>query len=347
MGRKKVSAPTPRDYKQEMLDAMSAQEAIQPRLLALEEQYTPLYQQLQKKGIASGMEAIGSLYGQAGQITGGLQKQILDTQAPLYGQMGQAAMGAYQKTLDPSTMGLYNSLMQSAQSDLSAGRNLTPEMQKQAQQSARLAMAARGLSGNQAIAQEVLNSYQMADARENRARQFAGSMYDAGVGQANQAFSMYGTPLMSQMNAVSAGGLLQSGAGLYGSMGAKLFQPESQYNAQLITANRKEAMDAQIANAQSSNAFTSGLMGMAGAVGGAFLGNPALGSILGGATNSGMNLGAGMDMSIPKWGSSIAGSFGTNTGFGTYQGLGGQTLGGSYEGITSNFNPSIPQFKNF
>jgi hypothetical protein len=59
-------------------------------------------------------------------------------------------------------------------------------------------------------------------------------------------------------------------------LGAQLFQPESQYNAQLVTANRKEAMDAQIANAQSRNALTSGLMGMAGAVGGAFLGNPAL-----------------------------------------------------------------------
>jgi hypothetical protein len=92
---------------------------------------------------------------------------------------------------------------------------------------------------------------------------------------------MYGTPLMSQMNAVSAGGLLQGGAGLYGSMGARLFEPESQYNAQMITANRQEAMQAQMANAQSSAGLTSGLMGMAGAVGGAFLGNPALGSMLG------------------------------------------------------------------
>jgi hypothetical protein len=166
-------------------------------------------------------------------------------------------------------------------------------MQKQAQQSARQAMAARGLSGNQAVAQEVLNNYQMADARENRARQFAGSMYDAGVGQANQAYSMYGTPLMSQMNAVSAGGLLGAGAGMYGSMGAKLFQPESQYNANIVTANRKEAMDVAIANQQASNSFTSGLMSMAGTIGGAFLGNPALGSILGGAAGGGGGGGGG------------------------------------------------------
>ena len=301
---------------------MSAQEAIQPRLLALEEQYTPLYQRLQEKGIASGMESMANLYGRAGKVTGGLQKQILDTQSPLYGQMGQAAMGAYQQTLGAGTMGLYNTMMQSAQNDISAGRNLTPEMEKQAQQSARMAMAARGLSGNQAIAQEVLNSYQMADARENRARQFAGSMYDAGVGQANQAYSMYGTPLMSQMNAVSAGGLLQGGAGMYGSMGAKLFQPESQYNANIVTANRKEAMDVAIANQQASNSFTSGLMSMAGTIGGAFLGNPALGSLLGGAAGGGgSNL--GNMFSASSGGSAIGG--GLN--------LGNYQLGGGGAGI--------------
>jgi hypothetical protein len=324
MGRKKIQAPAPRDYKQEMLDAMSAQEAIQPRLLALEEMYTPLYQRLQQKGIASGMESINNLYQDAGKYTSGLQRQILDTQSPLYGQMGQAAMGAYQQTLGGGTMGLYNSMMQSAQNDISAGRNLTPEMQKQAQQSARQAMAARGLSGNQAVAQEVLNNYQMADARENRARQFAGSMYDAGVGQANQAYSMYGTPLMSQMNAVSAGGLLGAGAGMYGSMGAKLFQPESQYNANIVTANRKEAMDVAIANQQASNSFTSGLMSMAGTIGGAFLGNPALGSMLGGAAGGGGG------------GSNLGGMFSASsggTGIGGGLNLGNYQLGGGGAGI--------------
>jgi hypothetical protein len=76
MGSKKIKAPAPRDYRQEMMDAMSAQEAIQPRLLALEQQYTPLYQQLQQQGIASGMGSIANLYGQAGQLTGGLQRQV-------------------------------------------------------------------------------------------------------------------------------------------------------------------------------------------------------------------------------------------------------------------------------
>jgi hypothetical protein len=251
---------------QEMLNAMSAQEAIQPRLLALEQQYTPLYQQLQEKGIGGGIETMGRLYGQANAISGGLQRDFLGMQAPIYGMLGQASQDAYRQTLGSGTMGLYDSLMQSAQADLSAGRGLTPEMQRASQQAAREAMSARGLTGNQAVAQEVLNSYQMADARQNRAREFAGRVYDAGVGQAQQAMSMYGQPLMSQMAGISSAGLVQGGSGLYGSMGPQIFQPESQYNAQLITANRQEEMQARMATSQARAGMMSGLMKMGGAI---------------------------------------------------------------------------------
>lgn len=274
MGRSKVKAPPPRDYKQEMLDAMSAQEAIQPRLLALEEQYTPLYQQLQEKGIGGGINTMGRLFGQAQGISGGLQSQFLGMQAPIYGQVGKASMEAYQQSLDPQTRGIYASMMQSAQNDLNAGRGLTPEMEKFAQQSARQAMAARGLSGNQAIGQEVLNNYQLGQMREDRARQFGAGMYAAGLAQTQSANAMYGMPLMQQMAAFSPAGLVQGGSGLYSGMGAQIFQPESQYNAQLITANRKEAMDAQIANAQSKSALTGGILKAVGTIGGAMLGGP-------------------------------------------------------------------------
>lgn len=313
---------------------MSAQAAIQPRLLELERQYTPEYIKLQEQGIGYGTQAMGRLLGQAQGVSAGLQSDFLGMQAPLYGQLGQAAQGAYRQTLDPNAMGLYNSLMQSAQADLAAGRNLSPQEQQLAQQTARQAMAARGLSGNQAIGQEVLNTYQMQNARENRARQFAGSMYDAGTAQANTAMSMYGQPLMSQMAGLSPASLVQGGSGMYGSMGAQLFQPESQYNANLITANRKEAMDAAIANAQSKNALTSGLLGAAATVGGAFLGNPALGSMLGAGAGSSVGSalsaasGAGFGSSLST--SQLAGGF-NNT-----------LMGGG-----SNLNFSSPAMYNF
>ena len=272
---KKVKAPPPRDYKQEMLDAMSAQEAIQPRLLALEKQYTPEYLKLMEQGISSGVEGMGRLFGQAQGISGGLQQNYLGMQAPIYGQVGEAAMGAYQQSLDAGTKGIYSAMQQSALTDLQAGRNLTPEMQKLAQQSAREAMAARGLSGNQAVMQEVLNSYQLGQFREDRARQYGAGMYSAGLAQTQSANAMYGMPLMQQMAALSPAGLVQGGSGMYTGMGAQIFQPESQYNAGLITANRKEAMDAQIATAQAKSAVTSGLLGAAGAMAGGFMGGPA------------------------------------------------------------------------
>jgi hypothetical protein len=307
---------------------MSAQEAIQPRLLALEQQYTPEYLKLQEQGIGYGTQAMGRLLGQAQGVSAGLQSNFLGMQAPLYGQVGQAAQGAYRQTLDPQAMGLYNSMMQSAQSDLSAGRNLTPQMQKLAQQAARQAMAARGLSGNQAVAQEVLNTYQLQDAREARARQFAGSMYDAGTAQANTAMSMYGQPLMTQMAGYSPASLVQGGAGMYGSMGSKLFEPESQYNASLVTANRQEQMQAQLANAQSRAGLTSGLMGMAGALGGAFLGNPGL---FAGATTA-SNLGQNLTSQF------------TNTGNGAGLNLGNYNLMGGGAGIRNVTSPAMYTF---
>ena len=254
---------------------MSAQEAIQPRLLALEQQYTPLYQQLQEQGISGGVASMGRLFGQAQGISGGLQSEFLGMQAPIYGQVGKASLEAYQQSLDPQTRGIYASMMQSAQGDLNAGRSLTPEMEKFAQQSARQAMAARGLSGNQAIGQEVLNNYQLGQMREDRARQFGGGMYAAGLAQTQSANAMYGMPLMQQMSAMSPAGLVQGGAGLYGSMGAKLFQPESQYQAQMISANQQNQMSAQQANAQSSAGMMGGLMGAAGS----FLGSKAGGAL--------------------------------------------------------------------
>lgn len=266
MGSKSVKAPAPRDYKQEMLDAMSAQEAIQPRLLALEQQYQPLYQKLQQEMMDRQMGYQLDSYGKAIPKAAELSSQYANAMTPVFGQIGEQSMQAYRQSVGGETMGLYDQMTKSAMSDLQAGTGLTPEAQKLAQQSARMAMAARGLSGNQAIAQEVLNSYQLGQAREDRARQFAGAMYAQGQQNLGQAMGMYGSQMLTQANAYSPANLYGTAYNMSQGLGAQIFQPESQYNAQLITANRKEAMDAQIANAQSRNALTSGLMGLGGSI---------------------------------------------------------------------------------
>lgn len=276
MGSKKVKAPPPRDYKQEMLDAMSAQEAIQPRLLALERQYTPLYQQLQNENQIRGMQYMQDAYGASIPRSAELSQQYAEAMQPAFSSIGTTARNAYNATLDPSVSGLLGALGTQATADLARGTALSPEEQKQAEQSARIAMAARGLSGNQAIAQEVLNNYNLGQARQNAARAFAGSVYGMGQQSAQQAMGMYGNNMLNAAQAYSPAAMYGSTAQMNQGLGAQLFQPESQYNAQLITANRKEAMDAQIANAQSRNALTSGLMSAVGTIGGGLLSNPGL-----------------------------------------------------------------------
>lgn len=285
MGSKKIKAPKPRDYKQEMLDAMSAQEAIQPRLLALERQYTPLYQQLQNENQIRGMQYMQDAYGQSIPRSAELSQQYAEAMQPAFASIGTSARNAYNATLDPSVSGLMGTLGQQATADLARGTALSPEEQKQSEQAARIAMAARGLSGNQAVAQEVLNNYNLGRARQDQARQFAGSVYGMGQNAAQQAMGMYGSSMIGAAQNFSPAAMYGNVANMNQGLGAQLFQPESQYNASLITANRKEAMDVAIANQQASNSMTSGLMSMAGTIGGAFLGNPALGSMLGKATS--------------------------------------------------------------
>ena len=263
----KVKAPPPRSYLNEMQDTLNAQAGIQPQLLALEAQYTPQWQQLQKQNLLGGMNMMTDLYGQALPQSEALSNQILASQGRLYGDVGAMSRSAYEQTLDPTTAGLYSSLAGQAASGLASGRNLSDQEQRMAQGSARAAMAARGMQmGNQAIAAEVLNSYNLANAREDRARAFASQVYGIGQGNAQQAMSKYGSPLMSQLGAVSPTGLIGQSSQFNQGLGAKLFQPESQYNANLITANRQEQMQAQIANQQAQAGMISAGIGALGAV---------------------------------------------------------------------------------
>jgi hypothetical protein len=267
MGSKKVRAPAPRDYKQEMLDTLSAQEAIQPRLLELERQYTPLWAESQRmKAQAysnSMMDFIGENIPRSAQLT---QQYALGMQ-PAFSAIGASARGAYEQSLSPETRGILAMLGKQAQDDLSRGTALSAEETRLSQQATRAAMAARGLQGgNQALAAEVLNNYNLGQARQNRARQFAGSVYGMGEQSALNAYNMYGSPLLQQTAALSP-------MGMYGlSRTGNIFRPESQYNAALITANRKEQMDAQIANAQSRASLTGGILKAVGTIGGAAIG---------------------------------------------------------------------------
>lgn len=246
---------------------MAAQESIQPRLLALERQYTPLYQQLQNESLQRQMDFMSQAYEQQIPRAAEISTKYAQAMAPAFGAIGESARTAYQQTLDPSVRGILGTLGQQAQQDLTLGSALSAAETQQAQQASRAAMAARGMQmGNQAVALEALNTYNMGQQRMRERQQFASGVYGLGQQQAQQAMGFYGNPLVGTAAALSPAGMYQSAAGGYGSLGAQIFQPESQYNAQLITANRQEAMNAQMANAQAKAGLMGGLMSMTGSI---------------------------------------------------------------------------------
>lgn len=254
------------------MDALNAQAGIQPRLLELERQYAPQWQQLQSENQIRGMQLMQDAYGQTMPRSAQLTQQYAEGMQPAFASIGTSARNAYNATLDPSVSGLMATLGQQATADLSRGTALSPEEQKQSQQAARLAMAARGLSGNQAIAQEVLNDYNLGQARQQAARSFAASVYGMGQSAAQQAMGMYGNTMLGAAHAYSPAAMYGTTAAMNQGLGAQLFQPESQYNAALITANRKEAMDVAIANQQASNAARMGIINAVGQIAGSAIG---------------------------------------------------------------------------
>ena len=272
----KISAPTNRSYLGEMQDALKSQGAIQNQLLDLEGKYTPQYQALQQQTLMGQMDTLGNLYNYSNPLTQKLQTEYAGMQLPLYGAIGQGANQAYQSGLGEQTMGLYNTMQRQAKEGLDAGYGLTPEMQRQAQQSARAAMSARGLAGgNQGIAQEVLNSYALGNQRYQQSLGNAQQAYGLGVNQFGGAMQTYGQPLMQQIQAYSPTAMY--GQAVTGSqmLGAKLFQPESQYNAGVYGANQSNQMQTSMANAQIAASQQAAQMGMLGSLGGSALGGMA------------------------------------------------------------------------
>jgi len=270
---KKIQAPPNRSYLGEMQDALKSQSSIQAQLLDLEKQYTPQYQALQEQTLMGQMGTLSNLYDYANPLTQRLQAQYAGQQLPLYGAIGQGANQAYQQGLGVETMGLYNTMQRQAQAGLDAGYGLTPEMQQQAQQSARAAMTARGLAGGgQGVAAEVLNSYQLGQNRYQQSLANAQGAYGLGANQFNNAMQTYGQPLMQQMQVYSPAAMYGQAVGGSQMLGAKIFQPESQYNAGVYGANQSNQMQTQLGNAQIAASQQAAQMGMMGALGGGLLG---------------------------------------------------------------------------
>lgn len=175
-------------------------------------------------------------------------------------RLGARASQAYLDA-DPRSKSLIETLNAQAMADLNANGALTPEQQRYALQTSRIGMADRGLSmGNQGLAADVLGTYQMTETRKAAARQNAGAVLGL-----NKQFTAdpFAAILGRQGQAFNAGmNQQQFASGFSQNIGPRLFNPESQYAADLNNSNQQTAAAYAAARAQVQSA-TIGAVGSA------------------------------------------------------------------------------------
>lgn len=269
-------APPPRSYLGEMQGALRAQGAIMPELLQLQSAYNPAFQNLQKETLMGQIGTLRDVYGSAIPIGAQLAGQSTAAMAPVLSGIGSAAQQAYRSMLGPQAAGILDTMEGQAANELALGRSLSPQEEMMGQQAARAAMQARGLQGgNQAVASEVLNNYNLSMQREAQRRAYAGQVYGMSQNAAGNAYTMYGQPLTQMIAGFSPQGMYgqaQAASAEY----AQKFNPESQYMSDVMGGNTQNAMNAQLASAQAKAGMGAGLMSLAGSIGGGLASNKGL-----------------------------------------------------------------------
>jgi len=219
-----VEAPAPRNYGQETRDTLQAQLDLAPQKYAAEAKYAPQYQALQLGLLKSATPELLQLYKEQiaptmGEVEAAARSRSRAGDIADIERLGPQARAAI-KAASPEQAALADTLTAQAQSGLAAGSRLTPEQQRMVEQQTRSGLAARGLAqGPSGALQEAVRS------------QMAG----AGL----QAFG------------ASQGFVGQAG----GFNPGQLFNPESQYAANLIGGNQQAQLAARTASAANTTAL--------------------------------------------------------------------------------------------
>jgi hypothetical protein len=268
----KVKTPPPRDYYGEMKGAMDAQYRLAPEMIAKERELVPQLQQLQLEQMQGSARNLQSFYGSVMGDSANLMRQYGSTFTDALSPIARGARSTYEQALGGGER-LQNTMRGQAESDLSFGMGLTPEMEREATQRARAGMNARGMMNtNLGIGSEILSGYKMGMDRQDRARTFANTVLGNDVTMGNNAYTQYGSPLISSgLQAFSPQGLAQGATAGMQSLGPSYLQPESQYSANLYSGNQNMQMQAATANAQANSGLMGGVIGAAGS----FLGTKA------------------------------------------------------------------------
>lgn len=253
-------------YYNEGAGAIAAQRRLVPSALEAERGMLPQLQQYQRERMGSQYQNLlgqyGDMQGVANQRQGEYQGQLLG----MYGGAGAMATNYAIQGLGAQGQGVYNQFMQQANTGLGMGSQLSFEDQQAATQNARAAMTARGLTGNQAVGQEVLNSYQLGHQRMQERQQMG--MQAMQMSQQQQQFGQqaYLSPSMQQAQSIyGLPSLYDATQGSFQNLGPQVIQPESQYLAN-IRANRIQQENAdKAARAQNKSGIIGGVATVAAA----------------------------------------------------------------------------------
>lgn len=177
-------------------------------------------------------------------------------------------------------------LQQDAEAELALGRSLSPEQQREATQSARAAMAARGLAASNAgTAAEILNRDAYATARQDQRRAFASGVNQMDLARRQRRIGLAGAygdldPFRQGMGPAFGLGMqtLSTTAGQAGNTFGRSMQMAGgieTFNTNMAASNRNAILNnnaaLQAASMQSGAMGQSGMMGMMGGIGGGLL----------------------------------------------------------------------------
>ena len=281
----KVEAPPPRDYGQETADTLRAQmeaEAgtgrfadIGPRS-ALEGKYAPVYQQQQIDLLKQAAPQLLSIYKndilpQTSELEASTLQRQRQADIDAIRTLGPQARAALDST-NPDQAKLVASLTNQAQAGLDAGSNLTPEQRRMSVQQSRASFADRGLVNSpSSIYDESLRSQLLGLGMQDQRR--AAALQALGAGQ-----SFYGDQW--QQITGRPGSSLAMGSNIAGQAGGlnpgMIFNPESQYSADINNQNYQGSLAARTASASNRASILGAGIGAFGSILGKSFGSKGL-----------------------------------------------------------------------
>jgi len=245
-------------YYNENMGAIAAQKKIIPASIQAEEAMLPQLQGYQARSMGSQSQNLLGQYQGMQDYSLQAQHQYQNQLMGIYGQGGQMATNYAVQSLGPQGAQNYNMFQQQAGEGLAMGSGLGYQDQMYAEQSARAAMSARGLTGNQAVGQEVLNSYQLGNQRLQQRQAMGAQAYQMAGQQQSFGHQAYNAPAMQTSQGLyGVGELYGATQNSFQNMGSQFLTPESQYLANI----RSNRISQENANKAASASNTAGIVG--------------------------------------------------------------------------------------